>query len=58
MARASKDQIIAEIHRLIDEQLSVLKERLTNGEAVEYHERAKRIAELLDLLRTSNHQRS
>lgn len=57
-SNGSKADLVAEIHRLIDEQLATLKAKLSTDEALEYSERARRISELLDMIATPNHQRS
>jgi len=43
-----KEEILAEIHRLIDEQLECLKGKLTALDAIEFRSRKRKIEELLD----------
>lgn len=56
-SNGSKADIVAEIHRLIDEQFAALKDKFSTDEALEYSERARRISELLDVIAKPNHQR-
>ena len=48
-----KDEILFEVHRLIDEQTEALLRRLTPIEAVEYTERKQRINDLLKWLNST-----
>lgn len=47
MAKGRKDEILAEINDLIDEQLKFLGAKVSHGEATEYVRRKNRIKELL-----------
>jgi hypothetical protein len=47
---SARDQILTELHSLIDEQMKVLQERLGPPEVVLYAERKRRIERLIELL--------
>lgn len=46
-----KEELLAEIHRLVDEQGKMLREKLTPEMARDYRVRDKRIKELLEKIR-------
>jgi len=46
-----KDEILAQIHRLIDEQLKLLRNTMTHDRPVAFIERKKTIETLLDELK-------
>jgi hypothetical protein len=45
---AREDEILAEFHKLIDEQLEMLKQKLTREQMMEYAAREKKMAQLLE----------
>ena len=45
-----KSQIIAEIHKLIDEQFALIRAGLTDAEVVAFAERKRQITELINRL--------
>ena len=50
-AMKRKDEILAQIHRLIDEQLKLLRNTMTHDRPVAFIERKKTIETLLDELK-------
>jgi hypothetical protein len=48
---SKKDEVLASIHRLINEQMEALRGKLNPGDAKDYVERRRQIEVLLDRIR-------
>jgi hypothetical protein len=51
---SEKDNILATIHNLINEQMEALRDKLTAADAEQYAKRARQIKELLEQI-SQNH---